>query len=266
MKNDLEVKTVRAESNPRGLIVLGHAMFNTFDYFFKPKGKSLVDYLTQNGFDVTTFHLTGYGKSPKANSDTGFDQYVEDYTQFLNSLETTLPIYFIGHSVGGIAGFTAIAKSKIKLKKIILLAPALWPFTEPKTTKHSFKQRLQLKLMNLLSKPTGKFPVSIFGLGDVPAPHGHFYQLNRWAQLNQILSLDKTTVYTDQWKQISCPVRIYSGTKDTNMAPPENVRWVKNQMGQNVSASEEKADHFGLIYGKSAAQNMWPKFTDFFTE
>jgi pimeloyl-ACP methyl ester carboxylesterase len=264
MGSRLETKTLRAESKSKGIVLLGHAMFNTFDYYFKPAGKSLADFLSKNGYDVTVFHLTGYGKSPKAQADTGFDQYVDDYSEFINGLDSNLPLYFIGHSVGGVAGLSAIANSKKKFEKIILVAPALWPFTDPKINSNSLKQRLQLKLMTLLSKPTGNFPMSVLGLGDVPAPHGHFFQLNRWAKLGQVVSLDKSKIYSDEWKQIDCPICIFSGSKDTSMAPRENVRWIKNQIGETARLEEVHADHFGIIYGKTAAQDVWPKFIDFF--
>ena len=62
---------------------------------------------------------------------------------------------------------------------------------------------------------------------------------------------------------LDCPIQIYRGDQDKNMAPAENVRWLKNKIGDHATISAESADHFGLIYGKRAAEQMWPKIIKF---
>lgn len=264
MNTQLEIKTMPSKGEAKGTVLLGHAMFNTFDYFFKPAGKSLADFLISKGYDVLAFNLTGYGKSPKAKKDTGFDQYVSDYSEIIKNLKSDKPIYYLGHSVGSVAGLSAIAASARKVNRIILVAPAIWPFTEPKNTVVSVKQAAQVKLMSLLSRPLGRISFKPLGLGEVSAPHGHFYQLNRWAENSKMTSVDGGTFYTDLWKTIDSPITIFSGTKDKSMAPRESVLWVKNRIGDKATISEVDADHFGIIYGKYAAEKVWPKVLEIF--
>lgn len=85
--------------------------------------------LTANGYSVYTYDLRGHGKSPGRRAFVkSFDEYIldlEDYVQFVRHQIGELPLFLLGHSMGGaITSAMAIAQ-KPDVKGILLSAPAL---------------------------------------------------------------------------------------------------------------------------------------------
>lgn len=260
-----ESRTEKHLGEFRGTVILGHAMFNTFDYFFRPEGTSLATFLSKNGFDVTSFNLTGYGRSAPAKRYTGFSEYVEDYKRFFEDLSVSGPLFFIGHSVGGMAGFSALSYFPGKFKKVILAGPAIWPFVDTSVGIDTI-QKLKIRASMVLALPFGFFPMKLLGLGDSYAPYGHFAQLDSFGRQGKMVSKNGVN-HTDLWKNVDCSTTILSGALDLEMAPEVSVNWIKKQIGDSVQVDEVSkdsrfqfdADHFGILYGKKAAKHVWPE-------
>lgn len=255
----------------QGTVVLGHAMFNTCDYLMRPKGKSLKDFLVNEGFEVCLLNLTGYGGSRSATRQTNFDTYVEDYEHVFKHLaERNSPLYFIGHSVGSLAGLSAIAQNPGLVSHIVLAAPAIWSFTEPSNCQAGIRQKTLLSLSHLISLLPGGFPSRLFNIGRVPAPSGYFKQFSTWSKTKRMTSLKSNTDYASSWGNISADILLLEAADDSMMAPPENIRWVVEHLPQNSSVKRVdgntfgfNSDHFSLIYGKKASDHVWPELASF---
>lgn len=254
-------------AKPKGMILLGHAMFNKPEYYLKPKGLSFVDYLTSNGYDVIVISLTGY-HTQKATKNVNFDVYVEDYLKIIKNviLKKDLPLHYIGHSVGSLTGLSAILKSKISVKTLVLIAPAIWGFTVPIHSIKSIKQRIKISLAHSLSTYLGYLPSKLFRIGDTNPPAGYFSQFKSWINESNIFSVEKDCDYMQLWQSNTNRTFIFQAEKDQKMAPKENVLWVSNNIGSQVSIITinklnfgYKSDHFTIIYGKNAAESVWPK-------
>jgi pimeloyl-ACP methyl ester carboxylesterase len=248
-------------------------MFNTYDYFFRPTNQSLADYLVGQGYSVLAFHLSGYGKSPRADRPS-FDAYVDDYVEVFTKLrERREPKFYLGHSVGALAGLTAAARLGTAIDRAVLVAPAVWTFTEPMAGRQRFAQRAKLETAYVLARAFGELPSKQLGLGTTPAPVGYLRQFRGWVRGRRVASVDGAVDYSSLWSSLKIPILVLSGPRDQSMAPPPNVAWV---MAQLKSAKHEEvrrastygfdADHFGLIYGKNAATHVWPRVGHFFDE
>jgi alpha-beta hydrolase superfamily lysophospholipase len=255
----------------RGTVLLGHAMFTTYDYLFRPKGKSLADFLASKGYHVAAFNITGYGSSAPSDQCTNFDTYVLDYENFLTQILANLPkpYFYLGHSVGGLAGISAISKSHFPMSKAVLIAPAIWTKTEPKICMDAMSQRVKLTIALKIAHFFGYLPSKILGLGEVNAPVGYFEQFLFWSRGSLLSSVDGKINYQEIWKNLSLPVLILSAAKDRSMAPKSNIDWVAARFKNSTKTQVNKllfgfdADHFSIIYGAKAAHHVWPHIVKF---
>ena len=263
----------KAISSDKSVTLLGHAMFNEFQYFLKPPGYSFVDYLLNHGLNVAVFHLTGYGQSDPASSETNFDTYVRDYEHIIEALSMmgTPVSCYIGHSVGSLAGLSAISKKPNTTARIVLLAPAIWTLTIPSKSKERIVQLCQLHLARIITKMKGQLPTKTLRLGTVSPPLGYLEQFLTWNKRRSVTSISTETVYSNVWATLQAPILVLTGSKDLAMAPPPNIQWIKQRLPQNATFEQVSinsrfgfnADHFGLIYGKQAAETVWPRIMSF---
>lgn len=90
--------------------------------------KNTYDFLTENGYEVIRFDQRGSGRSGgRRQWVEKFEDYVADAAQVLNWIQSTLsplPLFVLGHSLGGaVATYFSASYGKI-LSGLILSAPA----------------------------------------------------------------------------------------------------------------------------------------------
>lgn len=89
--------------------------------------RNTIDFLTRKGFEVVTFDFRGAGQSQGERMWVeAFDDYVDDGRRVLRWIEETLPklpLFLLGHSLGGSIALYIAAESGHSLRGIVLSAP-----------------------------------------------------------------------------------------------------------------------------------------------
>jgi predicted alpha/beta hydrolase len=133
-------------------------------------------------------------------------------------------------------------------------------------------QFAQLEAAAALASRFGRLPARAFGLGDVDAPAPYLTQLRRWARTRTITSDDGQRDYLAQWASSSVATLILRAARDRAMAPERNVAFVEGAIRCATCETVDRkrfgfdADHFGVLYGPSAAAHVWPRICRYFGE
>lgn len=115
----------RPEGNPRGLVVIHHGLKSHSQHY-----EEIAQRLNREGYAVYAFDMRGHGRSEgqRASLDD-FTQLTEDLDRFIalaRSKESAdLPLFLMGHSVGGCVVTLYTLTYQPKLAGLVVLAPAL---------------------------------------------------------------------------------------------------------------------------------------------
>ena len=142
------------------IIVKVHG-YNDYSNSFEVSGK----YFANHGIKSISFDLNGFGKNTNKGEWFGLDSHIRDISIIIKKIKLKYPrkkIFLMGESMGGAIVISIAEKQKeIPIDGLILVAPALWNFTET-----NFIKSLPLKLM---SKVLPKLQVDGKGLVKVRA-------------------------------------------------------------------------------------------------
>lgn len=121
------MKVYSAES-PKGTIVIVHGAFEHSGRY-----DGVVKRFIQEGYHVITGDLPGQGETE------GKRGHIESFKQYINTIEKwvyraeefELPIYLLGHSMGGLAVSRALQEMSLPIKGVILSSPCIGIVDEP---------------------------------------------------------------------------------------------------------------------------------------
>ena len=109
---------------PRALIFIAHGLGEHIGRY-----ADLADYLTSKGFAVFGIDHRGHGKSQgRRGHILSFDQYIEDYKTFRDSVVSRFPSqksFLLGHSLGGLISVHYVLKYPLDFSGLVLSSPAL---------------------------------------------------------------------------------------------------------------------------------------------
>ena len=119
----------------------------------------LVNKLTDTGFHVVMGDLPGQGESPKHKGHIdSFSQYITALEQwFERAKHYELPVFLLGHSMGGLVVIQTMLKRNLQVEAIILSSPCLGLVNPPSKVKH-FGASLLNKVTPTLRLPTDLAP------------------------------------------------------------------------------------------------------------
>ena len=128
-----------AEGEAKAVVVIIHGAFEHHRRY-----GWLIEMWRLSGFHVIMGDLPGQGMTTRANRGhiDSFDEYlyeVKDWIQAANQFE--LPVFLIGHSMGGLIAIRLLQQEEINLAGVVLSSPCLGVVHTPS------------KLLNLLSYP-----------------------------------------------------------------------------------------------------------------
>ena len=142
-------------------IILAIHGYNDYSNSFKIPG----EYLSKNSIALTAFDLNGFGKNKNKGKWFGLTQHIKDINLNLKKIKNENPnkkIFLLGESMGGAITLSFVNRFRnLPIDGVILVAPAIWNFTET-----NFWKSIPLKI---LSKVFPSFKVSGKGIIRVQA-------------------------------------------------------------------------------------------------
>jgi alpha-beta hydrolase superfamily lysophospholipase len=209
--------------NPRAVLLIEHGWGDYAQRYVKQSSR-LIPHFLERGISVYGIDMWGGGRSPGARGATDIGNAVEDHLAARRQLrEQPLPVFVLGHSVGGLVTATSALRDQSGVQGMILIAPAVkWDLSGP--------LRLMVRIGGALL-PT--FPM--------PVPPGDPMDQSRDPQFHQRLSEDPlyysgklswvtaatgATISHANWTQyqhLAVPILVVSGAAD-EVALPSGVR------------------------------------------
>ena len=209
--------------NPRAVVLLEHGWGDYSQRCAQQCGQ-LIPHLLARGISVYAIDMWGNGRSPGPRGATDLGKAVEDHLAARRRLgEQPLPVFVLGHSVGGLVTATSVLRNPSSVRGMILVAPALkWKANG---------------LIRFVAR-AGGFLVPTFPM---PVPPGNPAHQSRDAQFNERLAEDPlyhdgriswvtaasgTTISHATWTQysrVTVPVLVVNGTDD-EVTPPDAGR------------------------------------------
>ena len=111
--------------SPRAVLLLEHGWGDYAQRYVK-QFSELVPHLLARGISVYAIDMWGNGRSPGTRGATDVGYAVEDHLAARQKLrEQPLPVFVLGHSVGGLVTATSILRDQSGVRGMILVAPAL---------------------------------------------------------------------------------------------------------------------------------------------
>lgn len=110
---------------PRAALLLQHG-FGEYAERYVAQYNALIPNLLKIGVSVYAFDLQGHGRSPGRRGLTDVESAVADHLAARRKLRALqLPLFLMGHSLGGIVTATSVAREPDHLRGVILSSPAL---------------------------------------------------------------------------------------------------------------------------------------------
>lgn len=177
------------------------------------QGSRLIPHLLDRGISVYAFDMWGSGRSPGKRGATDVRRAVADHLAARRKLRAQpLPVFVLGHSVGGLVTATSALRDQDGLDGMILLAPALdWNL--------SAITRLVIRVGGFLA-PTLPVPGASGGpLTNDPDAQRHLNEdpLMHHAPISWVTASSGATVSHENWmryRELRVPVLVVHGSAD----------------------------------------------------
>jgi acylglycerol lipase len=224
-----------AAPQPRAVLLLQHG-FGEYALRYVDRYSALVPHLARLGVSVHAFDLRGHGRSPGRRALTDVDECVEDHLAARATLAAQpLPVFLLGHSLGGIITATSVLRDASHVAGVILSSPALLVSANPLT-------RLFARLVSALAPA---LPVKFLppdGLSRIPEQVQAFVADPLIHHGGMPARLAASILFTsrDDWPRYPAwrvPTLLLHGTADTFTEPEGSRRFV------GTISSADKALH-----------------------
>lgn len=204
-----------------------HAMANIAQSLTSLGGHVLIDF-------------PGFGDAPPPTEPWGTAEYADFSARLLKAGQAAGPTVWLGHSFGGRVGIQLAARHPDVIDKLVLIASAGLQ-----------RQRSMLEQTRVQSKiytfKTLKHLAPVLGL-DVDKLRNRFGSADyrNAGAMREILAKVVREDLTDMARQISCPVLLIYGGKDTETPPEIGERLAELIPNANLNILETQ-DHYSLL-------------------
>jgi alpha-beta hydrolase superfamily lysophospholipase len=209
--------------NPRAVLLVEHGWGDYAQRYVK-QFSELIPRLLECGISVYAIDMWGNGRSPGPRGATDIGNAVEDHLAARRKLrQQPLPVFVLGHSVGGLVTATSILRDQSGVRGMILLAPALkWGV--------SGFMRFVARMGGFLL-PTLPVPMP----PSDPTDQSRDMQFNARRARDPLMHLDNVSWVTaasgatishanwEQYRHVAVPVLAVSGTAD-KVTDPSGIR------------------------------------------
>ena len=247
----------------KGRIIIASAMGVPQSYY-----QPIASWLSEQGYGVLTFDCTGMGASKdkhlKQYQCTILDWATQDYSaalQFVLDQDSTSPIYWIGHSLGG--QLFPLVENIEQVTKVITVSSGTgyWKHNAPALRK--IAPLFWYFIMPLATSLLGYFPGKKLGMvGDLPKQV--MFQWRRWClHPDYCVGVESENIRT-KFQQLEVPLVSICFTDDemlssTNMHDLHALFGGKNKVLQEVhpkEVGESRIGHLGFFKHKFK-QSLW---------
>jgi len=110
--------------DPHAILIAAHGM-NDYGNAFVASGA----WWAERGISTYAYDQRGHGRSPQRGIWPGNDLVTQDFADFIEVVRRDhpgLPVFVLGHSMGGAVVITTLAEGRAQVEGVILVAPAVW--------------------------------------------------------------------------------------------------------------------------------------------
>lgn len=199
--------TLLEAREPRGTIIMAHAMFARQSAFRRPAGRGVADRMRERGWNVVTFDFRGHGASKCASY--GYDDFVlRDLPAVVECVRARSegPVALLGHSLGGHVALAAVGSGLCKLDALVVVACNLWLRDFEPSTAVWLVKRATLEAFVRTARRAGRFPARALRLGSDDESLEYVEDLCRFGLEGQWRSRDGTRDYLAALSEVRAPV------------------------------------------------------------
>lgn len=222
---------------PRAVLLLQHG-FGEYAQRFVERYSRLIPHLLNAGVSVYAFDMRGHGRSPGRRAVTDLGRAVEDHLAARRRLrEQTLPVFVLGHSLGGLVTAAGVARDQSGLSGVVLSSPFL--SKEVPTWKRLLVSVLAAVGPTLLAPEA---PAELSGLSRIPeelelVENDPLIYRGRAPMLLAATALKLLEANPSFYPEWRVPTLVLHGTADTYTEPDGSREFFK------AIASEDKTLH-----------------------
>lgn len=245
--------------------------FSTRRFWLGPQGEGFAVALAQRGHDVWVLEPRGHGASDRPRSWTMSDWVERDapaaVEQVLRDTGAT-GLTWVGHSAGGVVGAALLgARHPLahRLRALVLLgAPG------PGAMGGVRKGLAGATWLGVVALPWMRIPGRALGLGPEWEPAALVRQWMGW-NVRGAWRDPRGGDYLAALPEALLPVLAVAGAGDRLLAPPRAVRDLLQRFGSSDrtlvvagtrTGFSQDYDHAGLLIGRAARQEIWPRILD----
>ena len=244
-----------------GTVILAHGMFSNYRTC-----RGLASYLTTQHYDCWLLDYQGHGLSDHPDHAPDFESMcLEDTESTLDFIQSSSdkPIWWLGHSGGGLAILMFLARNpdrQEKLAGIITLA------SQATDAGLSWQHRLVFRVSRILLKFTKTVPGKPLGLGPEKEYSSVLDQWLLWSIAKHWSGTDDFD-YLAHMADIKIPTLMISGVGDRFIAPTSGCK----RLHDNLASTDktflllgkdngflEDYTHDRLISSRNASTDVWP--------
>ena len=260
-------------SPPQALVICAHAMMVDMRTFVRSRFAAC---LVVNGYAVLTFNFRGRGQSTL--TDWSYDDLVHldvpAVMQHAQAHHPNLPIFWLGHSLGGHVALAATALGYLESTAgLALISTNVWlPNLEPNPWRR-MKKNTGMHLARLYLKVFRTLPIKASGFGTVDEAPTYLKDLISWWFAGTWQSNDGTIDYLDSLNGLEIPILSVVGEGDTLEAHPEAALAFLDAFSPKQSTflvadttwnnGKARCNHMNLITS-SASVPGWQMICDWF--
>lgn len=260
---------------PKGLIVLGHAMMCGRRTLDRPRGGGLASRWAELGHVVITWDCRGHGDSGPGASrqrDWTYDDIMIDIEAAIRagaSRHPGLRLVLAGHSLTAHAGVALLGqKPHLPVHGMVSLAGNVWLRRFEPELRYWLKKRAQMEFVWGITKRLGYFPARALRLGPDNEPRSYFGQFIQWVRHNRWTSADGQVDYLEGAGNIRIPILSIAGAGDDLMCRPVSAEKfiraaVRNAPVSCITASRQTVPGLSIAPGhmelvtSTASRPIW---------
>lgn len=113
---------------PKAVIVIIHGAMEHHERY-----RPLADMWRDHGFHVVLGDLPGHGTTSRSRGHiTNFDEYIIEASRWIEEAKSyQLPLFLLGHSMGGLIAIRMMQENKVDVNGVILSSPCLGIVSKP---------------------------------------------------------------------------------------------------------------------------------------